>query len=155
MQSMRRLFLKASGRGGALAAALAAGLLHPQQLLAAWNKDAFAARTPADALKNIGASGAAESKDLLIDAPQIAENGGVVPIEVTSNIPGTRSIAVMVEKNPFPLVGRFAFKEGAVPFVKVNVKIGESSNVRVVAEAGGKYFSAMKEVKVTIGGCGG
>ncbi|TAK44707.1 MAG: thiosulfate oxidation carrier protein SoxY, partial [Betaproteobacteria bacterium] len=77
------------------------------------------------------------------------------PIEISSNLPNTRSIAVLVEKNPFPLVARFDFQEGAVPFVKINAKMGESSNVRVLAEAGGKYFTAFKEVKVTIGGCGG
>ena len=70
-------------------------------------------------------------------------------------IPGTTSISVLIEKNPFPLAAKFDFKEGAVPYVKINAKIGETSNVRVVAEAGGKSFTAMKEVKVTIGGCGG
>lgn len=156
MDVLRRVVLRGAGGGAALAAALGVGLLGPGELLAAgWNKNAFGAKTPADALKGIGAASAAESKDLLIEAPQIAENGGVVPIEITSNIPGTRSISVLIEKNPFPLAGHFEFKEGAVPFVKVNVKIGESSNVRVVAEAGGKYHVAVKEIKVTIGGCGG
>ena len=70
-------------------------------------------------------------------------------------MPGTQSIAVLVEKNPFPLAGKFDFMDGAVPFVKLNVKMGESSIVRVVAEAGGKYYAATREVKVTIGGCGG
>ena len=91
----------------------------------------------------------------MIDAPQIAENGAVVPIEVTSNVPNTKSIAVLIEKNAFPLAVKFDFLEGAAPFVKINVKMGESSNVRVVAEAGGKFFTAVREVKVTIGGCGG
>ena len=156
MDARRRVVLRGAGGGAALAAALAAGVLKPQQALAAgWNKDAFGAKTPAGALQGIGAANPAESKDLLIEAPQIAENGGVVPIEITSNVPGTSSIAVLIEKNPFPLAGKFDFKEGAVPFVKVNVKMGESSNVRVVAEAGGKYYVAVKEIKVTIGGCGG
>ncbi|MBI3370509.1 MAG: thiosulfate oxidation carrier protein SoxY [Betaproteobacteria bacterium] len=156
MDALRRTVLRGAGASGALAVALAAGLLKPQQARAAgWNKDAFGAKTPADALKGIGAANTSESKDILIDAPQIAENGGVVPIEITSTVPGTRSIAVLIEKNPFPLAGKFDFKEGAVPFVKLNVKIGESSNVRVVAEAGGKFYVAVKEVKVTIGGCGG
>ena len=156
MDALRRVVLRSTAGGAALAAALAAGVLKPRHALAAgWNKDAFGAKTLADALKGIGAATPAESKDLLIEAPQIAENGGVVPIEITSNLPGTRSISVLIEKNPFPLAGKFDFKEGAVPFVKVNVKIGESSNVRVVAEAGGKFYVAVKEVKVTIGGCGG
>ena len=78
-----------------------------------------------------------------------------MPIEISSNIPGTTALIVVIEKNPFPLTARFDFKEGALPFVKVNVKMGETSDVRVIAEAGGRHFSASKEIKVTIGGCGG
>ena len=156
MDAFRRMVLRRTGGGAALAIALAAGLLKPQQALAAgWNKDAFGAKTLADALKGIGVANPAESSEVVIEAPQIAENGGVVPIEITSNVPGTKSIAVLIDKNPFPLAGKFDFKEGALPFVKINVKMGESSNVRVVAEAGGKFYVALKEVKVTIGGCGG
>jgi sulfur-oxidizing protein SoxY len=139
----------------ALVAALAAGVLKPLAALAAWNQEAFGAKSAADALKSLGASNAAPSKDLAIEAPQIAENGAVVPIEVTSNLPGTTSLTVLIEKNPFPLAGRFEFKEGALPFVKLNVKMSETSDVRVIAEAGGKHFAATKEIKVTIGGCGG
>src|SRR5512132_182877 len=96
------------------AGALAAGLLlMPLRALAAWNKEAFGAKTAADALKNLGAAGSTESKDIAIEAPQIAENGAVVPIEITSNVPNTRSIAVVVEKNPFPLAARFEFGDGA------------------------------------------
>jgi len=138
-----------------LLAALGILLLRPFAALAAWNEQAFGAKTPADALKGIGAASPAPSKDIVIEAPQIAENGAVVPIEISSNIPGTSAIAVVIEKNPFPLAGRFEFKEGALPFVKVNVKMGETSDVRVVAFAGGKQFSASREIKVTIGGCGG
>jgi sulfur-oxidizing protein SoxY len=139
-----------------LLALLAFGLLQPwAALAAAWNKDAFGAKSVADALKSLGAGSPAPSKDLAIEAPQIAENGMVVPIEVTSNIPGTRAISVIIEKNPFPLAGRFEFADGALPFVKVNVKMAETSDVRVVAEAGGRHFVATREIKVTIGGCGG
>ena len=148
MNQLRRVFLQAAAAGFALATL-------PMRAFAAWNKDAFGAKTTSDALKSIGAAGAADSSGIVIDAPQIAENGAVVPIEVTSNIPGTTSISVLIEKNPFPLAAKFDFKEGALPYVKINAKIGETSNVRVIAEAGGKTFSAMKEVKVTIGGCGG
>jgi sulfur-oxidizing protein SoxY len=139
----------------ALVAALAIGLTRPLAALAAWNKEAFGAKTAADALKNLGVPNAAPSGDLHIEAPQIAENGAVVPIEISSNIPGTTALIVVIEKNPFPLTARFDFKEGALPFVKVNVKMGETSDVRVIAEAAGKHFSASKEIKVTIGGCGG
>jgi sulfur-oxidizing protein SoxY len=149
MNNLRRQLLRG-------AAALAAGLLSPLAALAAtWNKEAFGAKTAADALKGIGATDAAPSKDVVIDAPEIAENGAVVPIEITSNVPGTRSIAVVAEHNPFPLVAKFDFLEGAVPYVKLNIKMGETSDVRVIAEANGKHYSATKNIKVTIGGCGG
>jgi sulfur-oxidizing protein SoxY len=139
----------------ALVAALVLGIVKPLAALAAWHKEAFAAKTPGDALKSLGIGGATPSKDLAIDAPQIAENGAVVPIEVSSAIPGTTALIVVVDRNPFPLVARFDFKEGALPYVKVNLKLGETSDVRVLAEAGGKHYVATKEVKVTIGGCGG
>jgi sulfur-oxidizing protein SoxY len=130
-------------------------LLKPFAALAAWHKEAFGAKSASEALKSLGAANPVPSPDVVIEAPQIAENGAVVPIEITSNVKGTRSIVVLIEKNPFPLVGQFEFMEGALPFVKVNVKMGESSFVRVVAEAGGRYYTAAKEVKITIGGCGG
>jgi len=152
MNDQRRGLLQALG--GA-AAALAVGLLVPLRALAAWNKEAFAAKSAADALKNLGTPAAEASSGIEIEAPQIAENGAVVPIEVTSKIPGTTSIAVLVEKNPYPLVAKFDFMEGALPFFKVNVKMAETSDVRVVATAGGKNYAATKEIKVTIGGCGG
>ena len=138
-----------------LTAVLAAGLLLPLRAFAAWNKEAFQSKTAADALKGLGVGASADSKDILIEAPQIAENGQVVPVEITSQLANTKSIAVVVEKNPFPLAAKFDFAEGALPYVKVNVKMGESSFVRVVVEAGGRHYSASKEVKVTIGGCGG
>ena len=132
-----------------------AALLKPLAALAAWNKAAFSSKTSADALKSLGTPSAEASGGIVIEAPQIAENGAVVPIEITSNIPGTTSLAVLVEKNPYPLVAKFDFMEGALPFVKINAKMGETSDVRVVATAGGKHYQATKEIKVTIGGCGG
>ena len=137
------------------AAALGACLLFPLRAIAAWNKQAFQSKTAAEALKGLGVGASTESKDIAIDAPQIAENGAVVPIEITSNLPNTKSISVVIEKNPFPLAGKFDFREGALPFVKLNVKMGETSDVRVVAVAGVKHFTASREIKVTIGGCGG
>jgi sulfur-oxidizing protein SoxY len=148
MNPVRRLLLQGAG-------VLAATLLKPLAALAAWNKDAFGAKTAADALKGIGFADAAPSADVLMEAPEIAENGAVVPIEITSRVPGTRSIAVVIDKNPFPLVAKFDFLEGAVPFVKVNVKMGETSDVRAIAEANGRHYQATKNIKVTIGGCGG
>jgi sulfur-oxidizing protein SoxY len=149
MNAVRRLLLQGAG-------ALVAGLVTPLAALAAtWNKEAFGAKTAADALKGIGAAGAAPSNEVIMDVPEIAENGAVVPIEITSQVPGTRSIAVVIDKNPFPLVAKFDFMEGALPYVKVNVKMGETSDVRAIAEANGKHYSATRNVKVTIGGCGG
>ncbi len=149
MFAIRRMTLKAASVAALL-------LLQPLRALATgWNKEAFGSKSLAEALKSLGAASPADSKDIVIDAPQIAENGAAVPIEVTSNLPNTKSIAVLIDKNAFPLTAKFDFMEGAAPFVRVNVKMGESSNVRVVAEAGGRFFTAVKEVKVTIGGCGG
>jgi sulfur-oxidizing protein SoxY len=133
----------------------AALLLKPFAAFAAWQKEAFGAKTAPDALKSLGAANPAPSQDVVIEAPQIAENGAVVPIEITSNVKGTTSILVLIDKNPFPLAGKFDFSEGALPFVKLNVKMGETSDVRVVAEAGGRHYVATREIKVTIGGCGG
>jgi sulfur-oxidizing protein SoxY len=139
----------------ALVAAFVVAIARPLAALAAWNKDAFGAKSAADALKSLGIANATPSTDLHIDAPEIAENGAVVPIEISSAVPGTRALIVVIEKNPFPLAARFDFKEGALPFVKLNVKMQETSDVRVLAEAAGRHYVARREVKVTIGGCGG
>lgn len=156
MDERRRVVLRSAGATGAFAAVLAAGLLKPERVLAAtWDESAFRKKDLADALKSIGADNAATSKEVALDVPEIAENGAVVPVEITSHVPGTTSIAVVIDKNPFPLTSKFSFQEGALPYVKLNVKMGQSSNIRVIAEAGGKHYVAMREVKVTIGGCGG
>jgi sulfur-oxidizing protein SoxY len=144
-------------RTGALAAAaLAAGLAPVREAAAQWNRGAFESKTVADALKNLKIAQPADTKDIVIRAPDIAENGAVVPIEIQSNLPGTKSLTVLIEKNPFPYAAGFDFSAGALPFVALRAKMGETSNVRVVAAtADGKFHAAVKEVKVTIGGCGG
>jgi sulfur-oxidizing protein SoxY len=139
----------------ALVAVFVLGLVRPLAALAVWNKEAFSAKSAGDALKNLGIANAQPSKDLTVEIPEIAENGAVVPIEISSTIPGTTALIVVIDKNPFPLITRFDFKEGALPFVKLNAKVGETSDVRVLAEAAGKYYVTTREVKVTIGGCGG
>lgn len=140
---------------GALAAAFVAGLIKPASLwAAAWNKPAFEARALADALKGIGATDATPSSDILIKAPDLAENGARVQIEITSKIPGTRIMAILAEKNPFPLIASFEFDNGAEAFISTYIKMGESANVRAVVNADGKVYTAAKVVKVTIGGCG-
>lgn len=150
MNPSRRTVLKS------FAGAIAAACLLPLRALAAeWNKPAFEAKNLTDALKGIGAAGAAPSKDIVLKAPDIAENGAVVPVEVTSNIPGTQSIAILVEGNNNPLAASFNFSNGAEGHVSTRIKMGKTSNVRVVVKAGDKFYTATKEVKVTIGGCGG
>lgn len=156
MDNTRRRVLKGASAAGAVLAAIASGALKPSDALAAtWNTDAFAAKSMVDALNALNMGSATDNKDIVIRAPDIAENGAVVPIDITSNIPGTESISLFVEKNPFPYVGTFDVTKGAVPYVHVRVKVGQSSPVRVVVTAGGKHYQAVKDVKVTIGGCGG
>jgi len=123
--------------------------------MAAWNKPAFEAKSVGDAMKGLGVSSPADSKDISIKAPDIAENGAVVPVEITSNIAGTTRIAIIAEKNGTPLVGSFNLSGGAQGFVSTRIKMGQTSLVRAVVNAGGKSYTAAKEVKVTIGGCGG
>lgn len=118
------------------------------------NKAAFEAKTLADALKALTATDAAESKDILIKTPDIAEDGAIVPVEVTSKIPNTQSISLLVDKNPFPLIATYDFGNGAESFVSTRIKMAETSKVRALVDAGGKLYTASKEVKVTIGGCG-
>ncbi len=152
MHKLRRAFLLKSG---ALLAAWAVGLLRPLRLLAAeWNKQGFETMVLAEALKSIGAANASPSSEILIKAPDLAETGARVQIEVMSKIPGTQIISILAEKNPFPLIASFEFANGADAFVSTYIKMGESANVRAVVNAGGKIYTAAKEVRVTIGGCG-
>ena len=157
MDALRRTLLKGAGATGAIAAAIAAGVLKPSQVLAAeYNRTAFEAKDVAGALKGVGASSTAESKDIVIRAPDIAENGAVVPVDVSSNIPNTISLAVLVDKNPSPLTSAFDFGNGALPEMALRVKMGQTSMVEAIAKtADGKFYIAKKEVKVTVGGCGG
>lgn len=155
MKSLRRTFLKGAGAAGTVAAALAAGLLKPGQVLAAeWNKSAFEARGIADSLKGVGGGAAVDSKDIVIDAPEVADNGALVDVKVTSKIPGTESITIMVEKNDRPLIGVFNFLNGAEGFVATRIKMKETSDVKILVKAGGKIYTAKKKVVTTLGGCG-
>lgn len=156
MDMLRRTVLKGAGASGVLSAALAAGILKPGQVLAAdWNKAAFESKDLAGALGRIGASAAAESKDILLKAPDIAENGVMVQVDVVSNIPNTAEISILVVKNPNPLSALFSFSNGALPEASVRLKLAETSLVKAVVKADGKFYTVQKEVKVTVGGCGG
>jgi sulfur-oxidizing protein SoxY len=153
MKVKRRQFIRIAAGVGAMAA------LGPhavrQATAAEWNKAGFQAKAVDEALKSIGASSPVPSKDIVIKAPDIAENGAVVPIEVTSRIPNTQSIAIIADKNPFPLVASFAFENGAEGYASTRVKMGGTTDVRAIVKADGKFYTAAREVKVTIGGCGG
>jgi len=155
MNNLRRTFLKLTGGVGALAAAYAAGLVASGQAWAAtWNKAGFDAKTLADVMKSLGATGATESKDIIITAPDIAENGAVVPVAITSKLPNTQQISIVAEKNPFPLAATFDVAGGGEGYVSARIKMGQTSDVWAVVKADGKYFTARKEVKNTVGGCG-
>ena len=155
MNALRRNVLKGAAGAGTVAVAVAAGLLRPTQALAAAPRSAFEAKSVGDVLKNMGTAAPADSKDIAIKAPDIAENGAVVPVEVSSSIAGTSMIAIIAEKNATPLVADFNLSGGAQGFVSTRIKMGQTSLVRAVVTAGGKSYTAAKEVKVTIGGCGG
>ncbi len=150
----RRQALKTGGSVALIAAAISAGVL-PASAFADWNKVAFDAKTLNDVVKALGGSGVEKSGDIAITAPDIAENGAVVPIAVASKIVGTQSIAILVEKNPYALSAQFDIPAGTEANVGTRVKMGQSSNVHAIVKANGKYFVATKEVKVTLGGCGG
>ena len=153
MNNLRRTFLKLTGGAGALAIGVALGLLKSGQAWG-WNKGAFEAKAVADVLKSLDAVYLIESKDVVITAPDVAENGAVVPVAVTSKIPNTQNISVLAEKNPFPLAATIDVSNGAEGYISTRLKMGQTSNLRAVVKADGKFYTAAREVKVTIGGCG-
>ena len=151
----RRVFLKGSLAAGTLGVAVGAGLLTPQTVLAAWNADAFKAKTEADALSALLGSGDSEASDAIeINAPEIAENGAVVPIKVSTSLKA-ESISILAPNNPVPLTSSFMLGEGAKAYASTRIKMGKTGEVVAVVKADGKLYSARKSVKVTIGGCGG
>ena len=155
MNELRRNILKGAAASGTVAVAVAAGLLRPGNALAAWDEAAFLSHDAGVAMKAAGADGAANSTDITVKAPDIAENGAVVPVEITSNIPDTTDIAIISDKNTYPLVAGFTLSNGAEAYVSTRIKMGATAPVRAIITAGGKKYAAAKEVKVTIGGCGG
>lgn len=138
--------------------ALAAAMLPINALATAynnvWNKPAFETAKLDEAIKALNISIEYPSNDIDIVAPDRAENGAVVQIEITSNIKNTDSIIVLVAHNPTPLIGTFTFTNGALPFVITRIKMAEDSDVKVIVKADGKYFSSSKKVIVLENGCG-
>jgi sulfur-oxidizing protein SoxY len=139
-----------------VAALLATTGLLPQVALANYNAATFEVKTMADLVKMLGGSAPAESKDVTITGPDIAENGAVVPVGVSTALPGVKKLLVLVEKNPSVLSAMFDVSDAVDANFSTRVKMGQSSNVYAVAMMGdGKVLYAQKEVKVTLGGCGG
>lgn len=152
----RRKFLEVGGGATLLGLLAAAGLLGPGRAWAEeWNKAAFDAKTMKDVLAALGAEAPAEARDIVVTAPEIAENGAVVPITATSNLADTESISFLIEKNPNTLAAKFNLTPASIPTVTTRVKLAGTSNVTVLVKAGGKFYASTKEIKVTLGGCGG
>ncbi len=157
MDRRRREWMQSRGGVALVAVLAAAGWLKPARgETQPWNSAAFDSHSDGDALKALGSGGPTPSKDIVFfQTPEIAENGAVVPIGVTSNIPKTESIAILIEKNPNVLAAVFDIPSGTEPTIATRVKMAQTSNVHALVRADGKYFLATKEVKVTLGGCGG
>jgi len=152
----RRVFLKGTLASSAVAVAVGAGLLSPRQVLAAWPKSAFEAKSVSDALNSMFGSDLAPASDAIkVEAPDIAENGAVVPVTIETSLKNVESISIIAEKNQTPLVASFNMTPRTEGHISTRIKMGQTSNVIAVVKADGKLHSARKEVKVTIGGCGG
>jgi len=153
MDASRREFVTV---GGLLAALAAAGSKAAElQSGLAWNREAFEAKTVADALRALGVAVARDGVELEVTAPEIAEDGAVVPVVVQCRAAGTREIHILVDRNPFSLAASFLIPDGTEPFVSTRIKMRETADVIALAVAGGQSYLARKQVKVTVGGCGG
>ncbi|MBT3725103.1 MAG: thiosulfate oxidation carrier protein SoxY [Gammaproteobacteria bacterium] len=151
----RRTLLKRTLAVSAVSVAASAGLLAPGQALAAYPTAAFEAKDSAAALSAALGSGSFEhSDDIKIKAPDIAENGSVVPVTISSSLAGVESISLLSESNNSPMVASFNLN-GSQAFISTRIKMGKTGNVLAVVKSGGKLYANKKEVKVTIGGCGG
>ncbi len=155
LPATRRLILKGAGA----VALLGLGNLPFAPALAAANdkypEDAFKAKTEADAIKSLYGKTAEASDKVKLDAPEIAENGAVVPVSVSTTLSDVTSISFLVSENPNALAASYRIPAGTMPSVANRIKMAKTANVTAIVEAGGKLYSATKEVKVTVGGCGG
>ncbi|HID49672.1 MAG TPA: thiosulfate oxidation carrier protein SoxY [Chromatiales bacterium] len=152
----RRTMLKAGMAASTLAIAAGAGLLTPRLVLAAWPKQAFAAKKFNEALAALeGTTQATDSKQITVKAPDIAENGAVVSVTVTTTLPDVENISVFVPVNTFPLCSSYNLTKAVDGFITGRIKMAKTSDVIAVVKAGGKLYTAKKGVKVTLGGCGG
>jgi sulfur-oxidizing protein SoxY len=155
MNPGRREALKAGSSFGLLSALLGLGLIKPGDAWAdAWNRGAFETKSFADALKALGAKAPTVSPGVVIQAPDVAENGAVVPVSVLSKLPNTQSIAYLIEKNPNTLAAIFEFPAGTLPEINTRIKMAQNSAFMALVKADGKFYVAQKDIKVTVGGCG-
>jgi len=150
MNPTRRTVLQTSG---AMATLVSLGVVTAQQAYAA-ERPGFAARNLQDAVRALGGT-PATTDQITIVSPDIAENGAVVPVGVTSRLPRTTQMFLLVERNPAPMSAAFTIPDGTEAEVTTRLRMGESSNIVAVVRADGRLFSAVKETKVTLGGCGG
>ncbi len=156
MNQTRRTFLQATMAAGTVAVAVGAGLLSPRTVLAAWPKDAFLAASVTDAIKAlVGNSNTVDSNDVVVEAPDIAENGAVVSVTIKSKAPNTEQVSVLVPENANPLCASYITTAAVDEFITGRIKMRKTSDVIAVVKAGGKLLTAKKPVKVTLGGCGG
>lgn len=151
----RRRFISILSTGASLALAWAAGLA-PRLASAAWPKDAYNAAKTEETLKALfGQSQAQASPQVKLTVPELAENGGQVPFVVTTDLPNVDAMAIIVEENPRPLATSATFDKRAVPMLKTRLKLAKTGKVVALVRSDGKLYSVTREVKVTIGGCGG
>ena len=156
MNLLRRKFVKTATFVSVGAAIAGSGVLVPQRAIAAYAADAFAARDVGGALSNsLGASDHSPSDAVKLKAPDIAENGAVVPITVSSTLDNVEGISIIATSNPAPLTSTYVMTSNSEPYVSTRIKMAKTGDVIAVVKADGKLHSATKEVKVTIGGCGG
>jgi len=151
----RRTLLKSTLAASSVGVAISAGILTPGQVLAAYPSAAFEAKTAGEALSAaLGSDSYQHSDAIKIKAPDIAENGSVVPVTITSSLENVESISLLSESNSSPLVASFNLN-GSQAYISTRIKMGKTGNVLAVVKSGGKLYANKKEVKVTIGGCGG
>lgn len=154
MNKTRRSSLQAVGAGGLYAALVSVGMVTPGKSRAAVPKE-FQTQGIKSTLEAMGVKDVSNSDQVVLVAPDIAENGAVVPIRISSKLPKTDMMALLVEKNPNALAGSFEILDNTKAAVSMRIKMGQSSDVVALVRADGKYYMAKKEVKVTLGGCGG
>lgn len=156
MSMQRRVLMRRSLAAGTVGVAAATGLLQPRAVLAAWPQAAFAAGELDETMTALfGGGDPVPSTAIEMQAPDIAENGASVPVTVQTSLGNVESISILVENNPWPLAASFEIGAGVEGYVSTRIKMSETSRIVAVVKADGQLHSASREVKVTIGGCGG